>query len=86
MKRESNGKAQAPPAAVKWLQPLPLWMLRDRGLPCNADAAVNSNNSRVRANKQRSEAHLPLPTGYPQGSYKLWTKAANLTETQRMDQ
>jgi hypothetical protein len=53
-------------------------MIKGGGLLCDADAAVNSNNRRFRASKYGSEAHPRLCTGNPQGSYKLWTKAAEL--------
>jgi hypothetical protein len=53
-------------------------MIRDGGLPCNADAAVNSNNSRVRANDYVLKAYPRFCTGYSQGSYTLWAKAADL--------
>jgi hypothetical protein len=53
-------------------------MIKDGGFRCHADAATNSNNSRVRPSQVVEKPYSRLCTGNPQGSYRLWTKAAIL--------
>jgi hypothetical protein len=54
-----------------------------RGFRCNADAATNANSSLVRASQVVEKTYSRLCTGNPQGSYRLWTKAANLLKQKK---
>jgi len=53
-------------------------MYSDEGFRCSADAATNSNSSRIRTSQVAEKTYLRLCTGNPQDSYGLWTNAANL--------